>query len=379
VTCAYIPLPSNRLAYFVYLKKKQTCACALGPSNTFDSVVRTKLLVKLKYVGIGGKLLSWISEFLFNRSQVVKVGSQVSTVATVISGVPQGSVLGPLLFIIFINDIVDIFGDGLTVKLFADDVKIYLVLDEICNHGKLQRGLENLRVWADIWQQKISVPKCSVLHLGSTNPGHSYLLNGQQLPDVNSARDLGVVIDQHLRFSVHINEIVIRAQQRSALVLRCFRSRDPVLLFRAFSAYIRPILEYCSPVWSTCYITDIIKIESVQRRFTKRLAGLSALSYADRLTKLNVESLELRRLKADLLLHYKLTHCLMNLAGDVTVFMSHETKTRGHDKRISKPHSKYNCRAFSFACRSVNAWNSLPQCVVNAGSVFNLKKWLKLG
>jgi len=107
-------------------------------SKAFDSVVHSKLLCKLESLGVRGKLLAWIAAFLSDRSQVVRVGNAVSNIAKVVSGVPQGSVLGPLLFLVYINDIVDIFDDRVKVKLFADDVKIYVVVENISDCLLLQ-------------------------------------------------------------------------------------------------------------------------------------------------------------------------------------------------------------------------------------------------
>jgi hypothetical protein len=339
-------------------------------SKAFDSVVHSKLVSKLKSFGIHGKLLAWIEAYLRNRTQAVKVGNALSGHASVLSGVPQGSVLGPLLFLIFINDIVDVFGDDLQVKLFADDVKIYVFLDNIASQCTLQIGLDKLFSWASLWQLKISIPKCAVLHLGYINPGYTYSLGQFDLPNVKSVKDLGIKIDCDLKFSQHINDIVVRAHQRSALILRCFKTNDPHLLFRAFSTYVRPILEYCAPVWNPCYITYIKKIESVQRRFTRRLFRSDSVTYADRLKFLMAESLELRRLKADLLLMFKITNKLIAIDGESFIFYNqNNTLTRGHSKRLSKPYVRVNCRAHFFACRIINVWNSLPQQLVDSSSV----------
>jgi hypothetical protein len=137
--------------------------------KAFDSVVHSKLICKLKAYGITGNLLIWIENFLYNRFQAVRVGSHISQFRQVISGVPEGSVLGPLLFLIYINDLVDVFGSNLTVKLFADDVKIYVNICDIASSSDLQMGLNGLCEWASMWQLNISINKCAVLHLGRNN------------------------------------------------------------------------------------------------------------------------------------------------------------------------------------------------------------------
>ena len=146
--------------------------------------MHSKLLHKLSAYGICGNLLTWISSFLNNRSQSVRVGNCYSDFIPVVSGVPQGSVLGPLLFLLYINDIVDLFGNDLTVKLFADDVKMYVNISDVKNVNTLQEGLFALSRWASDWQLNISIKKCAVLHLGRNNLFYDYAIDGSVLPNV---------------------------------------------------------------------------------------------------------------------------------------------------------------------------------------------------
>ena len=171
----------------------------------------------------------------------------------VVSGVPQGSVLGPLLFIIYINDLADVFVPSLTVKLLADDVKIYINIGEIISFVLLQDGLNALSRWAPEWQLTVSINKCTTLPLGRNNAMRNYAIDGVTLPNVCIIRDLGVTMDSKLSFSAHFAHITAKAHQRAGLISRCFESRDPHILFRAFEVYVRPIVECCSPVWSPVY------------------------------------------------------------------------------------------------------------------------------
>ena len=165
-------------------------------AKAFDSVVHSKLCAKVASFGFGGKLLGWIAAFLTGRTQQVKVGKSVSGIINVLSGVPRGSVLGPLLFLLYINDLVDVFDSKLKVKLFADDVKVYVVLDNINSGELLQSGLDNLAIWAAKWQLSISVPKCTVLHMGSLSNVNDFVINGNVLPIVSSVVDLGLTMDR---------------------------------------------------------------------------------------------------------------------------------------------------------------------------------------
>ena len=202
----------------------------------------------------------------------------------------------------------------------------------------------------------------------------SYELYGTVLPDVKLIVDLGVTIDSNLNFKQHIKNITIKAHQRACLIVRCFKSRDPTLLFRAFCVYVRPLLEYCEPVWSPCYLTYIVMIEAVQRRFTKRLLNFRHLSYEDRLHKQNVDSLELRRLKLNLTTMYKILHGGMELDIN-SLFSLSNAFMRGHNFKLVKPSVTPNSFKFSFACRTVDCWNVWPNDVVSASSIAIFKKF----
>jgi hypothetical protein len=272
---------------------------------------------------------------------------------------------------------VDLFGDGLNVKLFADDVKIYCSIRNISDIDRFQTGLDALNAWSMLWQLPISIRKCSVLHLGRKNIPHTYSINGINLPDVSDITDLGITVDSSLRFGKHYRLIASKAHHRAALILKTFMSRNPVLLFRAFTVYVRPLVEYCSPVWAPIYKTDIALIERVQRRFTKRLYGFKKLSYRDRLFRLNnADTLELRRLKHDLLMIFKIVHKLVCINFDEFFGLNNSNCTRGHDFKLSKPFCANNARQFSFACRRIDIWNSLPTYAVSCNSIASFKHCL---
>jgi hypothetical protein len=152
-------------------------------------------------------------------------------------------------------------------------------------------------------------------------------------------------------------------------------SRKTELLLKAFVTYVRPLLEYNSQIWSPSSILDIKKIESVQRAFSKRLPGFRQLHYTERLGRLNTESLELRRLKGDLLMYFKIIHKFVEIDANSLFTFSNKNsmQTRGHCYKIVKPHCYVNCRSNSFCCRSVDAWNSLTYETVTASSIQSFK------
>ena len=213
--------------------------------SAFDSISHEKLLLKLAAYGIKDTLYFWIQAFLTNRLQKVKLGSSFSKTCFVTSGVPQGSVLGPLLFNLFVNDITDSLEPNTTAKLFADDLKLYREFSNV-HPNNLQAQLNTIQNWSKLWQLQISLLKCSTLTLGSKELQTKLHLDGNYIAQSHNVRDLGITIDSDLKFKNHIHSIVTTASQRSALILRCFLSRNPDSLVRAFKVYVRPLLEFAS-------------------------------------------------------------------------------------------------------------------------------------
>ena len=280
----------------IAIKNKQSVIVAyIDYSKAFDTVSHTKLLSKLTAYGISGRLLSWIAGFLSNRTQQTRVGSTLSNVASLVSGVVQGSVIGPLLFLLFINDVVDLFTDNrCACKLYADDLKIYTNIELSDGVSVLQSKLDELNKWSEQWQLSISHKKTNIMLMSlhnTTSNDMQFYIGDNAVHMVGEVKDLGVTLDNRLRFATHINQIVARAYVRTNLLFKCFTSRDTATLVRAFIVYVRPLLEYASCVWSPYHITAIKQIESVQRKFTKKLPGLKDLSYSDRLVRSGTERL----------------------------------------------------------------------------------------
>ena len=213
--------------------KTQTDIIYLDFAKAFDSVTFSKLIIKLEYYGITGLTLLWIKDFLHLRKQQVKVGNSLSSNVAVTSGVPQGSVLGPILFLVYINDL-HIEASSVSVKIFADDVKTYTTISNLNSHCSLQSCIDKIAAWGDAWQLTLSPTKCAVLSIGPTLIPPMYKINGVSIPIVENFLDLGVKIDQNLNFESHISDICSKARQRSALILKCFQSRDKKLLINAF-------------------------------------------------------------------------------------------------------------------------------------------------
>lgn len=333
-------------------------------SKAFDSVSHPKLITKLQGYGIQGDLLHLITDFLTGRTQRTRVGRCLSNSINITSGVVQGSCLGPLLFLIFINDLAGIFDSTIKPKLYADDLKLYATVESSLDSDRLQRNIDRMVEWSDYWQLSISIKKCQVLQVGSSRHNAfapTYSIGPNVLPNCDTVTDLGVTVDHELKFSPHINLMVRKALTRSNLLMKCFLSRDRSTLVRAFVVYIRPMLEYCSCIWSPHLTKDIEAIESVQRRYTKRLSCLRHVSYEDRLETVGLERLDVRRLRADLIMTYKIVFGLTCLQFADFFEVSPSRITRGHAFKLFVSGASYaDARKYFFSVRITKIWNDLP-------------------
>ena len=285
------------------------------------------------------------------------------------------------MFLTFINELAELLDNmGVTVKLFADDVKVYIRIVGNCDADMLQHALELIAGWADTWQLTISVKKCSVLNIGHVCfPGREFTINDSKLPAVISCRDLGVIVSQNLKPAEHIGQMVAKAHQRASAILRCFVSRDVELLVKAFIVYFRLLVEYNSVVWSPSNIQDIVRVEQVQRKFTKALPGFKTLSYVSRLNKLGLLSLEQRRLHSDLIMCYKIIFGIVGVCNSDFFQFSYTAKsTRGHPYKLFKKHNTSTVRQNFFSQRIINVWNYLPPDIVEFTLLRSFKRTIEL-
>ena len=287
-------------------------------SKAFDVVSHAKLIARLNSYGVRGTVLKWIENFLTGRTHCTKVDNVLSEIAPLISGVVQGSGIGPLMFLTYINELIYILEElGVMVKLFADDVKMYARIVNNLSMVQLQRAIDALTDWAREWQLGISVEKCCMLNIGTNVFAPELHIESETLSVCHDVRDLGIIVTDCLSPSAHVADVVSRAHRRAALILRAFTSRDIRLLLRAFIVYVRPVLEYNTVIWSPYTVHDIEAVESVQRCFTKCLSGFRQFPYEERLRRLDLQSLELRRLHVDLIWCYKVVFGLVDI--DITV------------------------------------------------------------
>nr|CAD2192477.1 unnamed protein product [Meloidogyne enterolobii] len=236
--------------------------------KAFDSIPHDLLLYKLHKIGVRGKIYNWIKEFLTNRKYRVKINDSFSSYYSAPLGVPQGSVLGPLLFLIYINDLPDIIPKGISVKLFADDIKIYLIHDSISQCNILSDTISNIELWCGQWGISISSDKSYALYLGRNNQMHQYKIEDTIIKGLDSIRDLGIIIDNKLSFHKHFDTIVRTAYYRMKVLFKTIRSRSIRTWTLVYKSYIRPILEYAPEIWNPHFKKDVLQIEKCQKFFT---------------------------------------------------------------------------------------------------------------
>ena len=188
------------------------------------------------------------------------------------SGVPQGSVIGPLLFLIYINDLPSIFTSQLICSLFADDANISLSYRNTTERNILQSGLNDLYDWTVKWNPQIAFEKCAFMSIGKSDISF-YSLNNTLIPKYSNFRDLGIIFDYNIKFNIHINNICSKAYVTSNIIFRCFTTNNSYFLVKAYTTYIRPLLEYGSSIWNPGkdFIGLNKLIEKVQHKFTKRI------------------------------------------------------------------------------------------------------------
>ncbi|MCP4585909.1 reverse transcriptase domain-containing protein [Pseudoalteromonas sp.] len=230
--------------------------------KAFDTVSHSKLICKLQGLGICGKLLAWLKNYFVGREQAVKVGSGLSGWRDITSGVPQGSVLGPLLFILFIDDLVQEMPAAIKIKLYADDAKLYIIYEPHDWTPCLQLTLAILEKWTVKWELRLAVAKCSLFYLGRLNRRHAYTAFGVPLEAVSVVRDLGVLLSDDLKWLRHTAHIASKASQRANAIFKAFTFSSFDMLASAYITYVRPLLESASVVWSPYLLQEKRLLES---------------------------------------------------------------------------------------------------------------------
>jgi hypothetical protein len=313
----------------------------------------------------------------------VSVNDKLSSWSAVSSGVPQGSVLGPLLFTLFVNDIPKILSSF--VSMFADDTKTYQAVANSQDMESLQQDLNSLQTWSINMQMKFHPEKCKVLHLGSSNTHNSYSMtkpdnNTHEIESIQEEKDLGVLIDSKLSFSNHVQQITNKAHRMLGLIRHTFKELDTTSFLHLYKSLVRPHLAYASPVWSPKFKRDRDAIEKVQRRATRLIKNASHMSYPERLKHLNLPTLEYRRKRADIIQCFKLikgfdntrTDIPCTICGNKLLQPATYTTTRGHSHKLQIQHHSGPKKSY-FTARVSPLWNKLSQHTINSETVNTFK------
>ena len=348
--------------------KQQIDMAILDFSKAFDTVSHSKLLYKLNHYGIRNNTLNWIESWITNRTQQVVLNGATSNQVQVKSGVPQGTVMGSLMFLLFINDIAE--RTQSQVRLFADDCLVYRNINTNSDSLVFQRDLDLLCEWASQWQMRFNEKKCYILHITNRRKKreHTYSMNGIDLDTRSHNPYLGVELQDDLKWTKHIEQATTKANRNLGFLRRNLRKCPETVKEQAYCALVRPHLEYAAAAWDPYLKKDIGRLEAVQRRaarFVKdeysRTPGTVTSIYRD----LNWDTLEKRRKILRLTLLHKVLHGGVYIALPSYI----HTKTRytrsSLRSRLTSISTSCNAYKFSFVPRTIQEWNNLPAHVTS--------------
>ena len=335
--------------------------------KAFDKVPHQRLLLKLKAHGIGDSITDWIEQWLTDRRQRVVVDGEVSNLKSVLSGVPQGSVLGPILFLIYINDLDDSITSN--VLKFADDTKLFRKVNTDGDKQHLQNDLDRLVKWSEKWQMLFNFGKCKCLHTGHRNLNVNYKMGDTVLGTTVKEKDLGVTISADMKVSEQCGIAASKGNQILGLIRRNITYKGKKLIIPLYKAIVRPHLEYCIQAWRPYRKKDIATLERIQRRATKMIPELRDLSYEERLKECGLTTLETRRLRGDQIEVFKILNGYENIDRNMFFSLKKDSRTRGHEVKLVKDQCRLDIRKHSFSKRTINEWNKLSTDCVTASSV----------
>ena len=337
-------------------------------AKAFDSVDHSILLQKLKCYGVTGRLLNWFADYLNNRRQRVVMDGATSQWTPVTSGVPQGSILGPMLFVIFINDAPDVINNKAIPALFADDTKLYKNITSVNDCNQLQETLTHLDTWSQDNNVKFNGSKCKVLSVTRKKAPISfpYHLGSTELSRVDDEKDLGVIFSSKLQWNLHINEMVSKANRQLGVLKRtCYSLTDINIRRRLYLSLVKSKLSYATQVWSPTHNRQLSeRIERVQRRATKWIlrTGTCEIPYKQRLLKLELLPLSYDREMKDLVFFFKALYGYVDLnINNCVSFIQHGRNrlSQATGVMLQTPMCRTATFQSSYFNRIVKPWNNV--------------------
>lgn len=347
-------------------------------SKAFDKVAHNLLLIKLKALNIDPNILKWIEYFLTNRSQYVFTNDHCSSSIPVTSGVPQGSVLGPLLFLVYINDLPNTITSR--IKLFADDCVIYREVKTTNHTALLQADLDRISCWCRKWQMCLNPTKCKVMRFtrrGASVPPN-YNINSTALSLVASYKYLGVFLTSNLTWNKHVTSIISNANRMLGYLKRNFKDAVPSVKLLLYTSLVRSKLEYAAPVWDphTKLLTDAL--EAVQNRAVRFICGdyTRFSSVTAMKNTLSLPPLALRRKLSRLFLFFKIYHQNPELKNTLISPPTYISRRIDHSRKVGIPHSRTAAYSHSFLPNTASEWNHLPASLALTDDFEEFKKRL---
>ena len=338
----------------------------LDYSKAFDKVDFSIVLDKLMDMGVNGKVYDWIESFLTDRVQFVTVNGFLSEHQPVISGVPQGSVLGPLLFLILLDDIDKDISVETLIKSFADDTRATRGVNSVKDTSLLQDDLNRIYAWSKSANMELNDDKFESLRYGKNKQlkdSTTYTTPAGKAINVKSTvKDLGVLMSDDCHFKEHIESIEKKAKSISSWILRTFSTRAQLPMLTLFKSLTLPILEYCSVLWCPLSVGEIQKLENIQWSFVRKIKGTRNMDYWQCLKELKLYSLERRRERYRIIYAWKI---LENLVPNINDGVKSKQHPRLGRKCIIPPQKKSTSldkiQDSSFTMHALKLFNALPR------------------